>query len=308
MFTLLSVAAVTGTVLAGTVPAQATRYGNQDVRGDIESSYLRLCGPSGVLGLPLTSELPTPDRIGRYNAFQRGSIYWTPGTGAHEVHGDIRRIWAGTGWELGVLGYPVTDETSTPSRFGRYNAFQRGSIYWSPATGAHEVYGAIRDAWSATGWESGALGFPTSGEISIPGGRMNTFQGGDITWTPGGGAVVHAYIPVPASSAAPIPACFPPPITSPAAGQPVWGVYLAVAPDGDDPRLAEAERQANAVGYQTDLLSLGCDYGAAEGLGLDPSSSAVAVYFASPGQAQQFVDAFQPEVVGTVRIVQGCND
>ncbi|GAB16036.1 hypothetical protein ARGLB_105_00010, partial [Arthrobacter globiformis NBRC 12137] len=34
------------------------------------------------------------------------SIYWSPKTGAHEVHGAIRAKWAALGWEKGPLGYP----------------------------------------------------------------------------------------------------------------------------------------------------------------------------------------------------------
>jgi hypothetical protein len=40
-----------------------------------------------LLGSPTTSELPTPDGIGRFPHYQRGSIYFTPSTGAHEIHG-----------------------------------------------------------------------------------------------------------------------------------------------------------------------------------------------------------------------------
>ena len=37
----------------------------------------------------------------------------------------------------------------------------------SPSTGAHEVYGIIRDAWADNGWEAGPLGYPTSGEYDV---------------------------------------------------------------------------------------------------------------------------------------------
>lgn len=47
--------------------------------------------------------------MGRYNHFEGGSIYWTPRTGPHEVHGAIRDLWASTGWENGFLGYSVSE-------------------------------------------------------------------------------------------------------------------------------------------------------------------------------------------------------
>ncbi|MGY1845708.1 LGFP repeat-containing protein [Modestobacter sp. SYSU DS0875] len=39
----------------------------------------------------------------------------------------------------------------------------------------------VRDAWAATGWETGRLGYPTSGGTKVTGGTRWTFQGGSIT-------------------------------------------------------------------------------------------------------------------------------
>ncbi|HEX8199756.1 MAG TPA: hypothetical protein VF590_04660, partial [Isosphaeraceae bacterium] len=67
--------------------------------------------------------------------------------------------------------------------------YQRGSIYWSPATGAHEVHGAIRDKWASLRWENSYLGYPTSDEMDDGhGGRVSRFQGGSIYWSFWGGA------------------------------------------------------------------------------------------------------------------------
>jgi uncharacterized protein with LGFP repeats len=109
------------------------------VHGAIGEKYASLGGASSFLGHPLTNETTTPDGIGRYNHFQGGSIYWTPDTGAHEVHGLIREKWAELGWERSALGYPVTDEMLTPDGQGRRSDFQRGSIEWTPAGGAREI-------------------------------------------------------------------------------------------------------------------------------------------------------------------------
>jgi uncharacterized protein with LGFP repeats len=59
-----------------------------------------------------------------------------------------------------MLGYPTTNETTTSSGVGRYNHFQHGSIYWTPKTDAHEVYGPIRERWAELRWEQGVLGYP----------------------------------------------------------------------------------------------------------------------------------------------------
>ena len=171
--------------------------GAHEVHGAIRAKYVGLGGPSSVLGFPLTDESPVADGVGRYNTFQFGTISWSPATGAHEVHGAIRDIWAYKNFETGLLGYPLTDETSTPDGVGRYNHFQFGSIYWSPATGAQEVRTGIRDKWASLGWERGFLGYPTTLERStiFGTGHYNDFQGGSIYESDATGAhEVHGAI------------------------------------------------------------------------------------------------------------------
>jgi hypothetical protein len=90
---------------------------------------------TGFLGYPITDETVTPDGIGRYNHFQNGSIYWSPTTGAHEVHGSIRAEWARRGWEQSGLGYPVSDEIDEPDGSGRVSLFEHGAIHWNGTTG-----------------------------------------------------------------------------------------------------------------------------------------------------------------------------
>jgi len=134
-----------------------------------------------------SNEMAMPDGRGRARDFEHGTIYWTPETGAHEIHGDIRIHHARNSW----LGYPLTDETGTPDGIGRFNHFENGSIYWTADLGAHEVHGAIRDLWASQGWERGPAGYPTSDEFtdpSAPGGRQSHFTRGVIAWDPQRGA------------------------------------------------------------------------------------------------------------------------
>ena len=152
------------------------------VQGMIRDRYRGLGGARSALALPTTHELGTPNGVGRYNHFLHGSIYWSPGTGAHEVRGAIRGTWASLGWENSALGFPLSNEMPTPDRIGRYNSFQFGSVYWTAATGAREVRGAIRARWGATGWELGPLGYPVSNEYAVAGGRRSDFQRGSIVW------------------------------------------------------------------------------------------------------------------------------
>jgi L,D-peptidoglycan transpeptidase YkuD (ErfK/YbiS/YcfS/YnhG family) len=192
---ILVLAVVAGVVALSAPAAQAQTFtsaatGSHSVVGAILTKYRGLGGPAGHLGYPVTDELATPKAPGRFNGFQHGSIYWSKSTGAHAVWGSILGRWGQLKWETGRLGFPTTDELTTPDGIGRYNHFQRGSIYWTPKTGAREVYGAIRDRWASMGWETGALGYPVTGEFAIPGGRAQDFQYGSIRWFPTSGTSV----------------------------------------------------------------------------------------------------------------------
>lgn len=165
-------------------PATGAHY----VYGSIWAEWSRVGREAGFLRFPLTTELPLGR--GRVTRFEGGSLYWTPSTGAHEVHGAIGARYRDRDLGEDRYGFPVTNESVTPDRIGRYNHFEGDrSIYWSPRTGAHEVYGAIRAEWARRGWETGRLGYPTSGEYPVPGGRRSDFQGGSITWDRTTGAV-----------------------------------------------------------------------------------------------------------------------
>ncbi|MBF6255766.1 hypothetical protein IU443_04420 [Nocardia farcinica] len=157
--------------------------GAHQVGGPIRDKWGQLGWERGALGYPVTRETATPGDTGRFNHFQGGSIYWSVGTAAHQVGGAIRDKWGRLGWESGPLGFPVTDE-STSADNGRYNLFNGGAIYYSPRTGAHAVWGVIRDRWIAAGAENGQYGYPTSDEYDYEDGKAQDFEGGRITWTP----------------------------------------------------------------------------------------------------------------------------
>jgi peptidoglycan/xylan/chitin deacetylase (PgdA/CDA1 family) len=158
----------------------ASGLGAFEVRGSILTKYRSLGTVMSLLRFPTTDERGCLDRVGRYNHFQGGSIYWTSGTGAHEVHGGIGAKWASLGWERGLLRYPVSDEVAVTG--GRASQFQGGNIYWSQATGAHEVHGGILARYLQLGGSASRLGLPVSDEYSVSAGRRSDFQHGSILW------------------------------------------------------------------------------------------------------------------------------
>jgi hypothetical protein len=160
----------------------------------IGAKHQSLGGDAGWLGAPVGEATVCPDGRGWFQPYRNGSIYWAPGAGTHEVHGAIRDQWAAMGWERSGIGYPTSDEIDVGDGRGRVSQFERGSIYWTPQTWAHEIYGVIRERWLALGGPASFLGYPTTGERDLPNGRgrFNDFERGQIAWSPAGGAVVSA--------------------------------------------------------------------------------------------------------------------
>jgi uncharacterized protein with LGFP repeats len=111
-----------------------------------------------------------------------------------DADASITAAWDASGGGGGPLGpkdggvYPVADG------FGQN--FAGGKIYFTPATGAHIVTGAILEKYEALGGPANSdLGFPTidEGAGRAPGSRNTTFSAADnpvIFWTPDTGARV----------------------------------------------------------------------------------------------------------------------
>ncbi|SBS77495.1 LGFP repeat protein [uncultured Mycobacterium sp.] len=93
--------------------------------------------------------------------------------------GAIYARWQAMGGINGPLGAPTSPEAPGAGST-RYAIFSHGAIYWSPASGAQPVIGAIYDAWAILGYETGPLGLPTSAEIQEPEWIVQNFQHGTL--------------------------------------------------------------------------------------------------------------------------------
>lgn len=126
---------------------------------------------------------------GQGQQFQGGWIYWSQGTGTHEVQGAINSDYQSLGATGSALGFPASDEQDAPGG-GRENLFSgtpcaagslvgHGSvILWQSATGANEMQGCIYQAYLQNyGGPGGVLGYPTTDETSMAGGRYNHLAG-----------------------------------------------------------------------------------------------------------------------------------
>ncbi|MFD4432287.1 LGFP repeat-containing protein [Nocardia sp. NPDC058497] len=121
-------------------------------------------GPPGDrTPLSATREAPGGGYVRKYPA---GDIYYEEDSGAKWVCGDILQKYVQAGGSA-ALGFPLNDESSADGG-GRFNAFQRGSIYFSSRTGAQVIRGHIFNHWLGLGAERSYLGYPFSGENPVP--------------------------------------------------------------------------------------------------------------------------------------------
>ncbi|CCH90152.1 protein of unknown function [Modestobacter italicus] len=161
----------------------STAGGTRVVRGAIRDRWTASGSLSGPLGAPVGEETCGLRDGGCFQAFERGAVYWSPGTGARLVlSGAVRDRWAAARWETGALGYPTGDTTCGLRDAGCFQLFQGGSVYVSAGSRATVVTGALRDRWGASGWENGALGYPTADQVCglRDGGCFQTFQKGAV--------------------------------------------------------------------------------------------------------------------------------
>ena len=173
----------------GTVVWSASS-GAHESTGAIRNTWLWSGMDRGPLAYPTTDEVGGLILGGAYQMYQGGAIVWSPATGAHTSMGAIRAAWGQTGYESGLLGYPVASEVGGLRNGGASQDFQRGSIAWSAATGAKITTGAIRNAWIWSGLQNGPMGYPFTNEIGglRDGGTYQMYEGGGIVWSPASGA------------------------------------------------------------------------------------------------------------------------
>lgn len=151
-----------------------------EVTGAILTHYGELKSENSVLGYPTGAAVCGLVNNGCFQGFQTGGMYYSPSTGAHTSYGPIRQKYIETGTESGTLGYPTSDVVCGLKNNGCYQIFQKGTIFWSQATGAKTVVGAIYSKWDAVSKEWGSLGYPITDESPVSGYNTQTFENGII--------------------------------------------------------------------------------------------------------------------------------
>ena len=111
---------------------------SREYSNDIERKASEL-GRSFV-GAAVSPEIAIEDGRGRVRVYDDATIYWTPETGAHEVHGVIRDEYLRLGGYRSRLGYPTSDERAAADGRTRVTEFEHGTITYSPELGVRVSY------------------------------------------------------------------------------------------------------------------------------------------------------------------------
>ncbi|MGA6207980.1 LGFP repeat-containing protein [Nocardia testacea] len=165
-----SVSDTVGSLTSAVMPGGNTGTNGQSPSPGAEGSPTETTGAEGS---------PTPDEDPNADAGE--TTVQTPDGNEITVKGSIYQKYTEAGGPTGTLGMPEGEE-QVAGDGGRYQNFSGGTIFFSEDTGAHIVWGDIREAWEANGGADGQLGFPTSDEETTPEGKKSEFEGGTITW------------------------------------------------------------------------------------------------------------------------------
>jgi hypothetical protein len=132
----------------------------------------------------------------RFQAYERGRIYWHPTTGAHEVHGRLlQKYLDGGGHDVNPatgereLGFPTSDHSRTEDGLYECATCEWGVIADVSGTPLVRLFGRLYEAWRAEGGAVGRLGHPLTDVTRIESGRAAWFERG-VLWHAEGNADV----------------------------------------------------------------------------------------------------------------------
>lgn len=154
--------------------------------GDVYAYY---AARTSTLGLPYG--VPGCSDRGCSQLFERGKVYSSPRLGTFTMTGAINAFYHDTA-QAG-LGWPTSEEQCGLAGGGCVQHLEAGRAYWAPVVGPSTIGGGILSAWSSSGAERGALGYPISQEFCHLGLCYQRFQSGAyLVWSPGAGTQLTA--------------------------------------------------------------------------------------------------------------------
>jgi uncharacterized protein with LGFP repeats len=157
--------------------------GTVETHGCINNKYRALGGLNSGLGFPTTDVHTISGATAQ--TYEHGIIFDTQ-VAVDDVPngGAFYTKWTqlgGSSGNLGTLGRAYSDwKTITGGQqqiFVGSDCGAGSSIYWSTATGTHEIHGCINNKLKGLGGVTGSMGFPTTDQYDVAGGQANGMQG-----------------------------------------------------------------------------------------------------------------------------------
>ena len=103
-----------------------------------------------------------------FQYYTNGAIVGNDKYGYYESRGKIRERWQSLNFESGALGFPTSNILKNPYTGITFQYYTGGAIVGNDKYGYYESRGKIRERWKQLGFESSALGFPTSNIYKNP--------------------------------------------------------------------------------------------------------------------------------------------
>jgi uncharacterized protein with LGFP repeats len=157
----------------------------EDATSAINAARRAAGGPLGPLGAKDGGQYQIgADGVGQN--FAGGKIFYSPGTGASVLTGQVLQKYESVGGPQGDLGMPTSSEVDgglgSDSRVASFAAPDKPVIFWTPDYGAVIVRGAMNAAWTKLDGAKGQLGAPMADATEKDGVITQKFSGGAISW------------------------------------------------------------------------------------------------------------------------------
>jgi uncharacterized protein with LGFP repeats len=149
----------------------------------IEMKYQDLGMRGSVLGRPRSKERKAV-RGGRKRRYANGYIFWHRDHGAREIYGPFATRYQRLKLARGDLGFPLTGRQKLYDDRGIRQRFERGAIFHSKASGTYAVFKKWFEVYRKHRGVRGPLGYPTSDPVKVTGGRVQSFESGQIVRHP----------------------------------------------------------------------------------------------------------------------------
>ncbi|GAA2608068.1 polysaccharide deacetylase family protein [Paractinoplanes durhamensis] len=147
----------------------------------VSSRIDRYTVPGAIIVMHVTTPSTDPGNLQLIIDKLKGMGYGFVSPWQAVTRGLIRAKYLAAGGSASAFGAATTAELDATTADTAVQWFQRGRIYYSPASGTHFVWGAILAKYRSMGTVTSLLRFPVTDETAgAAGGWYNHFQGGSI--------------------------------------------------------------------------------------------------------------------------------